>query len=134
VGGLTVTSAIELQVFKDGTPIGSTTTPLAVADGRHKLDFVNQALGFRVSLPVTVTGGQMTTVKVPIPNGRVSINAVPWAQVSIDGADVGQTPLANLALPIGSHEIVFSHPQFGERRQTIVVKVDGIARVTQNFR
>jgi hypothetical protein len=107
---------------------------LVIADGRYRLDFVNQGLGYRVSLPVTVTGGQMTTVKVPVPNGRVSINAVPWAQVTIDGADVGQTPLANLSLPIGSHDVVFAHPQFGERHQTVVVKVDGIARVTQNFR
>jgi len=134
VGGLTVTSAVELQVLKDGVAIGSTTAPLVIADGRYRLDFVNQGLGYRVSLPVTVTGGQMTTVKVPVPNGRVSINAVPWAQVTIDGADVGQTPLANLSLPIGSHDVVFAHPQFGERHQTVVVKVDGIARVTQNFR
>jgi hypothetical protein len=52
----------------------------------------------------------------------------------IDGRVVGQTPLANLSLPIGSHEVVFMHPQFGEKRQTVVVTVGGIARVTQDFR
>jgi hypothetical protein len=129
-----VTSAIDLDVMKNGTAIGSTAAPLAVMDGRYTLDFVNQTLGYHVALPVTITGGQMSTIKVPVPNGRVSINAVPWAQVTIDGTDVGQTPLANLSLPIGSHEVAFAHPQFGERRQTVVVKVDGIARVTQNFR
>lgn len=134
VGGLTVTSAIELQVLKDGVAIGSTAAPLVVTDGRYTLDFVNQALGYRISLPVTVTGGQMTTMRVPVPNGHVSINAVPWAEVTIDGANVGQTPLANVPLPIGSHEIVFTHPQLGERRQTVVVKVGDVVRVTQNFR
>ena len=68
-----------------------------------------------------------------MPNGRVSINAVPWAEVSIDGTPAGQTPLANLSLPIGTHEVVFKHPQFGERKQTITVKVDGLTRVSQSF-
>lgn len=134
VGGLTVASAIDLVVLEHGATIGSTGAPLAVSDGRHTLDFVNQALGFRLALPVSVAGGRMTTLKVPLPNGRVSINADPWARVTIDGTEVGSTPLANLAVPIGTHEVLFAHPQFGERRQTVVVKVDGIARVTQSFR
>ena len=41
--------------------------------------------------------------------------------------------LANLTLPIGTHEVVFTHPQFGERKQTVVVKMDGLLRVTQTF-
>jgi hypothetical protein len=134
VGGLTVSSAVDLIVSERGTTIGSTAAPLAVQDGRHTLEFVNQTLGFRLTMPVSITGGRMTTLKVPLPNGRVSINADPWARVAIDGAEVGSTPLANLAVPIGTHEVVFAHPVFGERRQTVVVKVDGISRVTQSFK
>jgi hypothetical protein len=129
-----VKSAVDLQVFKGGVALGSTAAPLAVADGRQTFDFVNEALGFHITLPATIVGGQMTTLRVPVPRGRLSINAEPWAQVAIDGTAVGPTPLANLSLPIGTHEVLFTHPQFGERRQTVVVKVDGIARVTQNFR
>jgi len=134
VGGLTVSSAIDLIVSERGATIGSTGAPLAVQDGRHTLEFVNQTLGFHLSMPVSITGGRMTTLKVPLPNGRVSINAEPWARVAIDGAEVGSTPLANLAVPIGTHEVLFAHPVFGERRQTVVVKVDGISRVTQSFK
>ena len=53
----------------------------------------------------------------------MNINALPWAEVYIDGARVGDTPLANVMLPIGDHEIVFRHPQLGEKRQA--------ARLTQ---
>jgi hypothetical protein len=53
--------------------------------------------------------------------------------VFIDGNPVGETPIANLALPIGTHQVVFRHPELGERRQTIVVKVDGLLRVTQSL-
>jgi hypothetical protein len=132
-GGVTVSSTIELQVLKDGTLVGSTAGPLAVNEGSHNLDFVNEALGFRYRQFVNVKGGQMTSVKIAVPNGRISINALPWAEVTIDGTLAGETPLANLSLPIGAHEIVFRHPELGERKQTAIVKVDGIVRITQTF-
>jgi len=58
---------------------------------------------------------------VALPKGVVSLNAVPWATVSIDGAVVGETPIGNLPVAIGPHEIVFTNPQFGEQRRTIDV-------------
>jgi hypothetical protein len=41
--------------------------------------------------------------------------------VFIDGQPVGETPIGNLSVPIGPHEIVFKHPQFGERRHAVSV-------------
>jgi hypothetical protein len=132
-GGLTVTAAIELQVIKDGRTIGTTAAPIAINEGSQTILLVNETLGFRLSQTVTVKGGQMTSLNISVPNGRVSINAAPWAEVTIDGTPAGQTPLANLSLPIGTHEVVFRHPQLGERKQTITVKVDGLTRVSQSF-
>ncbi len=132
-GGITVSSTIDLQVFKAGKVIGSTAGPIAVNEGSHTFELVNDTLGFRLPQTVTIKGGQMTNLNISVPNGRVSINAAPWAEVTIDGTPAGQTPLANLSLPIGTHEVVFRHPQLGERRQTVVVKVDGLTRVSQSF-
>ena len=101
--------------------------------GTQSLEFVNETLGFRLRQTVSVKNGQMTSVKIAVPNGRISINAVPWAEVLIDGTPAGETPLANLSLPIGTHEITFRHPQLGERKQTVVVKVEGLLRVTQTL-
>ena len=128
-----MTSPIELQVFKEGTLLGTTGGPIAVSEGAQSLLFVNETLGFRTMQTVTVKFGQMTAVKIGVPNGRISINAQPWAEVTIDGNAAGETPIANLALPIGTHEIVFKHPQLGEKRQTVIVKADGLLRVTQTF-
>ncbi len=133
-GGIAVSSAIDLQVFRNGTLVGSTTDgPIAVNAGSQTLEFVNETLGFRIRQTVNVKSGKVTPVSVALPNGRISINAVPWAEVTIDGNPAGETPLANLSLPIGTHEIVFRHPQLGERKQTVVVTVDGLVRVTQTF-
>jgi hypothetical protein len=132
-GGITVASAMELQVFENGKLIGSTAGPIAVNEGARTVEFVNEALGFRFRQTVNVRGGQMTNVNIAVPNGKISINAAPWAEVEIDGTPAGETPLANLSLPIGTHEITFRHPQLGVKKQTVVVKVEGLTRVTQVF-
>jgi hypothetical protein len=80
-----------------------------------------------------VKTGQTTALAVSVPNGRLSINALPWAEVWIDDKLVGETPLGNVALPIGAHQIVFRHPQLGERRQSAVVRADAVSRVSVNL-
>ena len=106
-----------------------TASPLALLEGPRAVEFVNEALGFRYSQTVNIKQGQMTNVKIAVPSGRLSINAVPWAEVLIDGTAAGETPLANLSLPIGAHEITFRHPQFGERREKAIVRTDASTRV-----
>jgi hypothetical protein len=133
-GGVRVNSPIELQVFENGTLVGSTAGPIAVADGRHVFDLVSTTLGFRTRATVDVKPGQMASVPVTLPTSRININASPWAEVSINGTPAGQTPLANMSIPIGTHEVVFRHPQFGEQRHTVVVKADEVARISASFR
>jgi len=79
---------------------------------------------------VDIKAGQIIPLRISPPDGRVSVNAVPWAQVSIDGNPVGDTPLANLALPVGEHQIVFRHPQLGEQTQKVIVKSNALTRVS----
>jgi hypothetical protein len=61
------------------------------------------------------------------------VNAVPWAQVSINGKPVGDTPLGNLPLPVGEHEITFRHPQLGEQTQKVIVKSGVLTRVSASM-
>lgn len=132
-GTIEIGSPIELQVLDGGTLIGSTPGPMSIPPGTYSLEIVNDELGFRDRQTVSVAPGEAVSLTVAIPNGRVDINAVPWADIWIDGVAIGQTPLANLALPLGRHEVVFRHPDLGERRETVVVKADGIARVSAIF-
>jgi len=121
-------------VFRNNAVIGSSAAPVSLPVGRHSLVLANRALGFRITQIVTVTNGQITPIRITIPNVLISVNADPWADVTIDGVARGQTPLANVSLPIGSHEFVFKHPELGERRQTVLVRADTQTRVTQTFR
>ena len=101
-----------------------------LAAGQHELVFVNQALGYRAKRTVNIAAGRVTNFSLELPNGSVNLNAAPWAEVFIDGQRVGETPIGNLAVPIGAHEIVFRHPQFGERRHAVSVTAGVPVRIS----
>jgi hypothetical protein len=130
-GWLTISVPVELQVREGGSLIGTTAADrLMLSSGHHDLELSSAALGFRTTASVDVQAGKTTTTKVAVPSGTLFVNAVPWANVFLDGQPVGTTPLGNLTVPIGSHEIVWRHPQLGERRQTAVVTTRGPVRVS----
>ena len=132
-GGMRLQSPIELTVLQGDRVLGSTADPIFLSVGTHQVQLVNNALGFKATQSVTIRGGQIGTQRVDIPNGRLNLNAQPWARVAVDGVDKGETPLANVAVPIGDHEIVFRHPQLGEKRERVTVRADSVIRVTANL-
>jgi hypothetical protein len=133
-GGLRLASPIELQVLEGERVLGSSADgPVVTTAGRHELDFVNNALGYRSHQAVDIKAGQIIPLKISPPDGRVSANAVPWAQVSIDGKLIGETPLGNLPLAVGEHEVTFRHPQLGEQTQKVIVKSGALTRVSATF-
>ena len=84
-GGLRLVSPIELQVFEGERVLGSSVDgPIVTTAGAHQLDFVNSALGYRSRQTVEIRRGEIVSLSVQPPDGRVSINAVPWAQVWIE--------------------------------------------------
>jgi hypothetical protein len=133
-GGVRFSSPIELKVLEGDRVLGSTADgPIVTTAGTHQLDLVNSALGYRVRQTVTIRAGVLSPLTITPPMGRVSINAEPWAQVLIDDRPIGDTPLANVSVSLGEHEVVFRHPQLGERRETVTVRADVPTRVSTTF-
>ncbi len=54
--------------------------------------------------------------------GTISINAIPWAHVTIDGKNIGDTPIINRRIPAGTHILEFEHPDYGISRQKFTLK------------
>jgi PEGA domain len=133
-GWLTITAPIDLQVIEGGVVVGtSSAAKIMLQAGRHDLELANTLVSFRTTLSVDVPAGKTVSNTVAIPNGSVSINALPWANVSIDGRAIGSTPIANLEVPLGTHEVVWRHPQLGERRQTVVVTTRAPVRLQMDL-
>jgi hypothetical protein len=102
--------------------------------GEHVIELVSDPLGYRATRTVNVTAGQTAALAVDLPRAPLNINAIPWAEVFIDGTRIGETPLGNLPQTLGAHEIVFRHPQLGEHRVNVVVTMKDTARVSIDMR
>ena len=121
-GWISVKAPFTVEIRESGQLLGTTETDrLMLAAGRHVLEFANQTLGYKETRVVQVAPGKVASLSIELPKGTLHLNASPWAEVWIDGKRIGETPLGNVEVPIGAHEIVFRHPQFGERRHAVSV-------------
>jgi hypothetical protein len=129
-GWLAISSPISLQVMEKGALLGTTDIPrLLLPAGAHELELVNASLGFSMSRSVTIAAGRTASLAVTPPRGSLSVNAIPWAEVWIDGQRVGETPIGNYSIAIGQHDVLFRHPELGEQRKTVIVGAQGAARI-----
>jgi len=134
-GWIAISSPIEIQLFEGGKLIGSNQSDrIMVTSGSHQLDLVNEALGFKVSRSVSVVPGKVETLTLRPPMGSIAINAIPWAEVWVDGEKAGDTPIGNFPVAIGKHEVTFRHPEFGEAHQMVTVTLLGPARLSVDLR
>jgi hypothetical protein len=121
-GWIAVTGKLEVQLYEGSRLLGSSNIDrIMVPAGRHDLELVNELIGYRGTRSVQVMPGKVTTVTIDPPKGTIAINALPWAEVWMDGTKVGETPIGNLAVTAGSHDVVFRHPDLGEQRETVLV-------------
>ena len=134
-GWISLSAPADVQVFESGRRLGiSQGDRLVVSAGRHDFEIVNKTLGYRVSRTVQVAPGRVTPIKIDFPKGTLALNAIPWAEVWVDGAKIGETPIGNIELTIGSHEIVFRNPDLGEQRHAVSVSADKPARLSVDLR
>ena len=134
-GWLALASPVELTMAEDDQIIGTTKAArVMLPAGTHNLVLANAALEVQTTMTVRIEGGKTLKRAVALPSGSLSVNAVPWASVSVDGGEIGTTPLANVTLPIGTHEVVWRHPQLGERRRTIAITARTPTRIGMDFK
>ena len=129
-GWIAVASPFDVSISEGGNLVATgRVAKIMLPAGRHTISLANDALQYETERTVDVAAGQTANLRVDAPKAQMSVNARPWADVVIDGAGVGQTPLANLPVTIGAHDILFRHPQLGDRRQTVVVTAKGPNRI-----
>jgi hypothetical protein len=133
-GWISIRAPFEMQILDGGRLVGTTSSErIMLPVGAHDLELVSAPFEFKGQVRVQVQPGRTVDVPVTIPNGSVSISAVPWADVWLDGKPLGQTPLGHVAVPIGEHEVTWRHPQLGERKQKVRVTTHTATRVGVDF-
>ena len=134
-GWVSVSAPVEVQLFEEGRLLGTSRSDrIMVAAGRHDIEVVNEALAYRVVRSVLVPPGRVASISIELPKGTLALNAIPWAEVWVDGDRVGETPIGNLPVSMGPHEVVFRHPEFGEQRHAVTVKGGGPVRMSVDLR
>ena len=114
-GWVRVESNIPLDVHEEDRLIGTSAIDrIMLPAGSYALRLVSRPLNFEGKQTVQITGGQMKVVN-PIRRTAHSASTRSWAEVLVNGERKGETPLGNPSVPIGQHEVVFRHPQFGEQ-------------------
>jgi hypothetical protein len=135
VGWIAIASPAEVDVFEDGALLGtSRSRQIMLEAGPHRLELVNDNLGYRHTQQVSVRAGRTERITIALPQSTINLNALPWGEVLIDGKSVGETPIANLPIVIGTHEIVFRHPELGEKRVSATVQAGVLTRVSADLR
>lgn len=133
-GWLSVNSPFPVRVFVDGAEVGvSGAGRLTVAPGAVSVRLLNEALEFDEVHGVTVASRRGSSLSVNAPNGVLHVNARPWASVWVDGRLAGETPVGNIVVPVGNHDVVLRHPQLGEQRVAVSVGARTPARVSVEF-
>ena len=132
-GWLHVSSPIEVDMSEDGRGILLDERYLVMLPpGSHVMRFENRALGFSAVQTVDVAPGVTTSVLVAPPPSTLSVTATLPAEVQIDDALAGHTPLTDFPVDIGTRDVIVRSADGDERRRTITVTVDP-ARVDVDF-
>jgi hypothetical protein len=134
-GWISVSAPSEVQVYEDSRLLGTSESDrIMVSAGKHEFMLVNDALAYRTTRSVVVSPGKVSAIRLEFPKGSMALNAQPWAEVWVDGERIGETPIGNIAVAVGTHEVIFRHPQFGEQVVRATVTATAPARVSVDMR
>jgi PEGA domain-containing protein len=126
-----VKSPLVVDLQENGRLLGNSgIDKIMLPVGRHEIDLVNDQIAFRDTRTVQVSPGRTVAIEVTLPKSTVSLNAIPWATVSIDGQNIGDTPIGNFPLTVGPHEVVFRNAELGEQRRVIMVTARAPVRLS----
>ena len=66
-------------------------------------------------------------------NGTIKANSIPLSSVLVDGRPAGRTP-ASIKVPVGSHTVMFVHPELGRKKVKVKVKANREAVAAVRFK
>ena len=110
VGGK-VAMSVEIDgVARGETPLGK----LQLEAGRHRLVLTNDNVIGVIRDVIEIESGAIILRRYSFDDvGYLKVVATPWADVSVDGRPIGQTPMSRVRVTAGAHSVRFSHPEYG---------------------
>lgn len=118
-------------ILVDGEPVAqSPVSSLELPEGNHKIELKNYELNAYLEDEIYIIAGETLKKNYSFSQkGTIQVQAIPWAEVFIEGKNYGQTPIDRIELPVGYYEVVFKHPAFPEKRVKVTVRGEETTRV-----
>ena len=121
-GFVTIYSPFDFTVTENGRVLRADDRhQIMLPAGAHELRFTNRALAYDAVRQVDVKPGEATNLQLTPDPSRLTVTATDAAEVWLDGARLGDTPLNDAPVPLGSHEIVVKRAAGGERRFAVTI-------------
>jgi hypothetical protein len=121
-GFVTVYAPFDLTITENGRVLRADERhQVMLPSGLHELRFTNRALAYEAVRSVEVKPGEATNLQLTPEPSLLTVTATDAAEVWLDGARLGDTPLNGAPVPLGSHEIVVKRVAGGERRFSVTI-------------
>jgi serine/threonine-protein kinase len=114
-GRLSVTTSPPADIYLGRRKLGrGTVRGVRLRPGRYRLRAVLEP-GVVETQRLRIGPGERLARNIEFAAGKLRVIVVPWADVVVDGRKVGQTPMAPIELPAGSHRVVLTNPELNKR-------------------
>jgi serine/threonine protein kinase len=116
------------EIYVDGELAGKSIVRLTLPSGRHVLRYVLPEYDeYQETVDVLPNQENRFSHRFPL-FGSLRILAVPYAQVHLDGKDMGFTPVNADKIPEGEHELILTREGFQTIQTKITVKPGEVNR------
>lgn len=123
-GWLHVAAPVEIQISEGRRSLRlDDSNQVLLAPGPHDVRFENRTFGLREVRHLEIRPGETTAVSLELPVSHLTVTSSEPATVAIDGQPVGETPLSEYAVPVGTRDVTVTSASGQVRHQTITMKV-----------
>jgi hypothetical protein len=127
-GWVAVFSPVELLISEGGRVLRPDDhNEIMLSPGTHRLRFTNTKLAYDETKSIVIKPGERNAYNVTPPRSTVSVTASAPAEVFLDGAKIGDTPLNAVPAMIGTHDLVVKRASGSQKRMAITVTVKPFA-------
>jgi serine/threonine-protein kinase len=114
--------------------LGSSPVEADVEAGSYTLRLVNRSLLINYSESIRLSPGQRLQRTIALGQGRLRVSARPFADVTVNGVPLGQTPVLK-TLYAGTYSVVLANDRLNKReRQVIRIREGSDERVSVDWR
>jgi PEGA domain-containing protein len=121
-GWVAVYAPFEVAISENGRVLrADERNQFLLPPGTHQIRLTNKSLAYDSVQQVEVKPGETIALRLTPNPSTLTVTASEAAEVWLDGARVGDTPLSALPVPLGTHDLVVKRVTGGERRFPITI-------------